>query len=507
MRARRVIPLVCVALAGIGAWYFYSRHGTPASPPSLLPPPMAVMAVADGSRIELLQVTCGGISHSLPKSTSAVHVTSGTTSSFGLRGTPQVSLETDSSQPGPQSIKFETQFPDPIAIEFRWLGKDGMPQRPLMVYDGGYVSTLDFNHGSGAMTPFSGSPDTITGKVKAGIPDMLVQYDDGSGGWLCAEGPVGRDDDPNRICVAHIPVWNRSCSSLKIRFIVRGLPPVEFTGPCPTSAGISPITATPVSLPATVMTPEGPVVLESVESFSVRETCPVLVPTMHFDSRRNHNFHEVNWTTAEDETGNRTNFDGAPTASGHEFGCQFPTGSHRIRLRGRIRENDSCPIPRADCTVVASGVVAPDGTITTTVTPSASSSGIKSVSCELLDQKSLAHILNLGGLGNDPNKFPGDSAILVHGLALHVEGVSDRSAPITTGNPSAWKIEVIPDSENESCGISSLQGSSFDNGTSPRVAFNIHYHWAGRLSPGQKVEIAITGPRPPIDFDFVVERP
>lgn len=506
-----IVLLVVVGILAV--WGIRSWKRTP-----LLPPPIATGTFTDGSKIELLQVTTGRIQHAVHQPT-VMHRDQ--TRSFAANGNPGVSTQTNMVTHEVDGIGMETLLPDPLLIEFRWTNPAGVLLRPERVQNQSWVVRTMGSSGSLEQCPSAQDMMAMVAKEED-CPEILVQMADGQGGWLNVDGPVVSPEDPHALCFGIMAAWPRSQAELKLRFIIYGKPPLEFTVPNPRVVAVTPSAEKPAALPAEFKHPEFAVRLRKVESFPIRENFPLVSPEVHFEDQRGKGwFWHWKLTEAEDESGNRVFIDAAYRRRGEiaEGFLLSPVGN-LVRIRGQVHPTSAYPRKVSECTIVGEGVLDPSGVLALSKTAAAEELGVTHLSSAPLGSNEVVDMVSMALAGQDVKDrvLPGDRAITPQAFEITVDGELNqqqaRQAEAKHGAILKWQIVVFLDDEGESDGVIAFRRSSTSVGAAKlgkldrqSSEYSQTYGWGGRIVPGQRVRVGLVAPKPPVDVEFVVERP
>lgn len=482
----------------------------------LLPAPIAVQTFKDGSRIELLQVVRGKIEHGTLNPTTHGHT--GGTYTYGLHGRPVTKWVRSLGSGELIGHGFDSDFLDPLLVEFFWKAPDGTPKLPSLVYSDGRVDRIGLS-GSGPAFKLRScvkAQEMMSATTSGiGVPDLLVQLSDGQGGWINGEGPAVEGKEPLGLSAVYFPMWARNVAELRLRYVSCGQPAVEFTVANPAYVASRLSLGTPVALPARLANPEFEVVLEKMEMETREEGYPTLTPYIHLHAAKGDGWY-WKWTTKEltDEWGNK--------------GCQrfldegfcLPTGSEKILIRGEATPTRAYPRKVSECMLVGEGVIDPSGGLALTKTKDAEKLGMDAVSCAPLppDNFGFAVVPNVSE-GKTKENIPGNPSVSSQGFVWTVSGEMDgpqmADAKARYGDSTQWQIVAFLGDDDESDGmiddsqIGSHSRSDFHALGLKKETFGYQRQqsWVGRPVPGQRVRIGIVGPKLPVPVEFVVEWP
>ncbi|MGC4017019.1 MAG: hypothetical protein QM755_21270 [Luteolibacter sp.] len=266
----------------------------------------------------------------------------------------------------------------------------------------------------------------------------------------------------------------------------------------------------PDAIPSTFTNPEGSVVFKGAKLTMIEDGYPILQPETDFiPVATNPIGYEWNIVEARDETGNVSRYAYFPDGE-NTYGFRFPMASTPVRVLGQIVATEACIRQRAECVVIAEGVVALDASLQLDITPRGKSLGITRASCisPKVDEDECAVY---GQRNCRLSKLPGDPSITPTVYEFETAGVIQ---PLGSGSdrdklgaaPLKWETVVLADNQSESSGIYQFRGSGCSTSVSAPVDWNLTSRWYGRPVPGKKIEVALVAPKPPVDIEFTIGR-
>ena len=489
--------IVCL-VAGIISYV----AGSKSSIPSGLPKPPAIQSgkFADEETIELIDVQKDNVIRRMLTPGKGIGSKSTESSRYILWPLVEITKTTDTLRK--HLIEYQIKFdaPDPLVAEFRWNGSNGEPRKPRMVMAGGEL--LDFSDGyspsnSSLRCPSSAEMIKATKQLHK-APDIIVQIQDGTGGWASGSGPVWVEGNPHTSCFAVFPAWIRSEKDLKIRFVRSGMPPLEFTVPNPDVHSPVPFAVTTGGIPSSFTHPEFEVRLEEVWQLRKEDHFPFLKPEFRF--RRTPGFEMYwQWTTqsAEDELGNKVTMG--------SYGYPLPDVGSQVRFNGLAEYTEWHPRELSECIPICDGNIKPDGSLLSTNLIVGNIPRVRTVKCAALPTSETESVLRFAAprdeSSGDFSKAPGDPSIPLLGYSIELSGEC-ASAEFSAmerqlGKMSDWQILLFKNGEERSCSARFFSGSA--NSTEiGNHSYKLEENCVARLKPGDTVKVCLARKKDPV---------
>ncbi len=356
---------------------------------------------------------------------------------------------------------------------------------------------IDYHIGNKSKSGFFNSADDfIAISPSKSSVELVLQLRDKTGDWITAKGPLLSEEDELKRSVLVFEGWSRDQKELVFRALRRGCAPKEFRLPNPYDrASSKPWVAQ--AFPAIHTEPDFTFELTGVEEHCVPEKGRVIELDEKFTTRFKKK--ERKWGTAELEyelvrcespdggVHHRSSIWTGPH-SAHQ-GVAFPAHAKQATLTYEVKRNRAYPFNRKDVTIIAEGVVSPEGL------------SIK------FDR--LYPVYGISRVVLYDVEKDGDELFAKVEINAEWENEGEKKAAEHVFSERFRDCYLVGfvDGEPVTSGYSQLKQSGTSTSMGGRTEFHLIEQWYYDFKPGQKISFGLVRMPPPSVFQFVVDLP